>query len=248
LKISAVFSDYDGTLAAQDVPIESSNIPAEIESPLERLGSMVPIAIVTSKDSSFIRPRTPFASAWACVSGLEIILRGGKVVSNSKVSRRLREGLAYARALKNQGVTIELKRSADGKRLLGFSVDWRRSSKPSSRFIKTATGKLTEMGLCVLHEPDWPFLDVFGARPDKGLALKELKRLLGVKGNAIFLGDSTADNSAFEESDVGICVEHGQGLENLGCGFVVRHRELDGLFRSLADNDLELDLSALEKK
>ena len=65
MKISAVLSDYDGTLAPEDVSLESSSVPKEIGDSLVRLSASLPIAIVTSKDYDFIRPRTPFARAWA---------------------------------------------------------------------------------------------------------------------------------------------------------------------------------------
>jgi hypothetical protein len=247
LKISAIFADYDGTLAPEDVSLESSRVPKEIEEPLVRLGTSMPIAMVTSKDFGFIRPRTGFASAWACVFGLEIALSDGRAFLTERVSRRLLDGLTYAKRYERQGLALEEKRSTTGE-LLGFSMDWRRGTTPSSQFIKTVAAELTKTGLTVIHDPGRPYLDVFGARPNKGRAVMELKRLLKVTGNIMFMGDSAADNPGFEEAEVAICVEHGQSLENLACGFVVRHRDLGGFFQSLADDDLSLDLRALRRK
>jgi len=247
LKISAIFSDYDGTLAPEDVSVESSSVPKEIEEPLRRLGSSVPVAIVTSKDYGFIRPRTGFARAWACVSGLEITLRDGRAFPATRVSGRVQDGLKCVKRRDELGLTIELKRGMTGE-LLGFAIDWSRASPPPGQFIKTTTAELTELGLTVVHDPTWRFLDVFGARPDKGRAVRELKRLLKVTGNVLFMGDSTADNRAFEEAEVAICVEHGQGLENLRCRFALPYYELGGFLRSLSDHDLSLDLRALRRK
>jgi HAD superfamily hydrolase (TIGR01484 family) len=247
LKISAVFSDYDGTLAPEDVAPDASSVPNEIEEPLLRLSSSIPIAIVTSKDYGFVRPRTPFARAWACVSGLEVVLSDGRAFASSLTGGRLREGLMHVKRQDKFGLRVELKRSTT-KALLGFSLHWRKASPPSARFIKSAMEDLTNMGLTVAYDPTRPFLDVFGARPDKGRAVRELKRLLEVPGKVLFMGDSVADNSAFEEADVGICVAHGQSLEGLACSYMLRHEELGQFLRSLADDHLSLNPAALARK
>jgi hypothetical protein len=245
LKISAIFSDYDGTLAPFDVSAEASRVPKAIREPLIRLTSLVPVAIVTSKDCGFVRPRTAFSHAWACVSGLEIVLADGTRVLTRRISGRLREGLDHAKAQGGAGLGFELKHSSTGE-LLGFSVHWRGRSPPG-RFVETVTPELAQMGLTVVSDPSWPFLDVFGARPDKGRAVRRLKGLLNVDGNALYLGDSRADNAAFREAEVGICVEHGQGVDRLGCGFALGFRELGGFLHSLVDHDLSLDLDAVRR-
>ena len=107
---------------------------------------------------------------------------------------------------------------------------------------------MTDMRLTVAHDPTQPFIDVFGRRPDKGRAVRELRTLLKVAGKVLFIGDSAADNSAFEEADVAICVAHGQSLESLTCVFAVRHEELSTFLRSLVDGRLSLDPSALSRR
>ncbi len=247
MKISAVFSDYDGTLAPEDVALEASSLSKDVEGPLLRLSSSLPVAIVTSKDFFFVRPRTPFARAWACVSGLEIVLSDGRVVVGSPVGGRLQEGLRYAKRRNEFGLSLELKRSTAND-LLAFSMDWRRVSPPPAGFISTAVADLTGMGLTVAYDPTKPFIDVFGVRPDKGRAVLELKRLLEVSGNVLFIGDSIGDNPAFEEADVGICVDHGQSLEGIACGYTLGHQELGQFLGSLVDDDLSLNLSDLVRK
>ena len=82
MRIVALFRDYDGTIARLDVNREQSSVSQEIARPLSELSRQIPIAIITSKDYGFVRPRTGFASAWACCSGLEISTKsGGMVVS-----------------------------------------------------------------------------------------------------------------------------------------------------------------------
>jgi HAD superfamily hydrolase (TIGR01484 family) len=246
LKIHAVLSDYDGTLAPEDVPLDSSGVPKEIGDSLLRLSASLPVAIVTSKDYDFIRPRTPFARAWACVSGLEIVLSDGRRFADEKGSGRLLDGLKLARRARVPGVKFELKRST-AKDLLAFSIDWRGASSPPRAFIGTAASELRRMGLTVVHDPAQPYLDVFGARPDKGRAVRELKRLLAVSGNILFLGDSVADNPAFREAEVAVCVAHGQDLEKVSSAFVIRQDELADFLTALADRP-SVDLRALVRK
>jgi len=247
LKISAIFSDYDGTLAPEDAALEASRVPKEIEGPLRTLSSFIPLAIVTSKALDFVRPRTPFARAWACVSGLEVVLSDGRVFASSQTGGRLLEGLRHVKRRNESGVTLELKRSSAGG-LLGFSMDWRRIPAPPSEFIATTAADLTNMGLTVAYDPTKPFLDVFGARPDKGRAVRELKRLLDVTGKVLFIGNSVTDNPAFEEADVAICVAHGQSLEGLECGFALKHQELGQFLSSLVEDGLSLNLRDLVRK
>ena len=247
MKISAIFSDYDGTLAPEDVSLDASGVPAEIGEPLLRLSSAIPVAIVTSKDYNFVRPRTPFARAWACVSGLEIVLSDGRSFAAPQTGSRLREGLEYVKRRNEFGMALELKRSTT-KGLLAFSMDWRGKPAPPAEFITTAIADLSNMGLTVAYDPKRPFLDVFGRRPDKGGAVREMKRLLDVNGNVLFIGDSTTDNAAFEEVDLAICVDHGQSLEGLACGYALRREELGRFFRSLEDDHLSLNLRTLARK
>ena len=247
MKIGAIFSDYDGTLSPAEVPLSESRVPKDVEEALLEIAASVPVAIVTSKDAGFVRPRTRFASAWACASGLDIVLADGRVGQAPEMSARLPDGLAYAKGLVKPGMAIETKRDSGG-RLLGFSLDWRRSAPPSREAVASAKRTLAGLGLAVVHDPAMPYLDVFGARPDKGRAVAALKRLLGVRRGVLFLGDSLHDNPAFGEADRGLCVDHGQGLERLTCGYVVESGDLGRLLHLVAGNGLELDLRTLKRR
>jgi len=244
LKISAIFSDYDGTLAPEDVSREASRVPKDVRDALLRLSSSVPIAIVTSKDIDFIRPRTAFARAWSCVSGLETVLSDGRVFVTP--AKDLSEALQYVQRHDNSGLTLELKRSTTGD-VLGFSLDWRKAA-PLGEYVMKTMEALTRMGLTVVYDPTRPYVDFFGAKPDKGRAVRELKKLLGVSGNVLFMGNSITDNPAFEEADVAICVAHGEQIKELKCGFTLRQDELGGFLRSLADDESSLDLRSLKRR
>jgi hydroxymethylpyrimidine pyrophosphatase-like HAD family hydrolase len=244
LKIGAIFSDYDGTLAPEDVTREASHVPKDVQDALLRLSSSVPVAIVTSKDFGFIRPRTDFARAWSCVSGIETVLSDGRVFGTPV--KGLHEALQYVKRHDHSGLTLEIKHGITGE-ILGFSLDWRNAA-PHEEYVRTTMEALTRLGLAVAYDPTRPYVDFFGAKPDKGRAVRELKKLLGVSGNVLFFGNSITDNPAFDEADLGICVAHGQETRELKCGFTLRPDELGGFLRSLADDALSLDLRTLKRK
>lgn len=247
MKISAIFSDYDGTLSLEDVPKESSSVPKAVEEELIRIASLVPVAIVTSKDFYFVNPRTLFANAWACVGGLEIVLPDGTTLLEDTTDNDVQSALEYAKHRNTLGLSIELKHSTTGK-LLGFSIDWRNKSKPPDEFIGKMTAELRRRNLVIVRDSLQPFFDVFGGSPNKGEALRKLKGLLNVTGKVLYIGDSPQDNSAFDEADVGICVMHNQALENLRCRFVIEYGELSDFLHSLADNKMVLDTQVLHSR
>jgi hypothetical protein len=199
---------------------------------------------VTSKDIGFIRPRTAFARAWSCVSGLETVLADGRVFATPV--KGIEDALLYVKRHDYSGLTLELKRGTTGD-VLGFSLDWRNAAPPGE-YVRTTIEALTKIGLTVVYDPTRHYVDFFGAIPDKGRAVRELKKLLSVSGNVLFIGNSITDNPAFEEADLAICVAQGEGIEELKCGFTLRQDELGGFLRSLADDALSLDLRRLRRK
>ncbi|MDA4128254.1 MAG: hypothetical protein OK422_02125 [Thaumarchaeota archaeon] len=246
MKIGAIFSDYDGTLAREDLQLEESKLPRPLEEILERIASSVPVCILTSKDLHFVQSRTSFATAWACVGGLEIVLARGEAIREGGIGN-VKDALEFVKRIDTSGVAIELKRSVTGE-LLGFSIDWRYGPKPSQQFIQSVSTELTKRGLVVAHDGAQPFIDVFGATPNKGRALAKLKELLDIRGGTMFIGDSHDDNLAFDEADVGIGVKHGQALENLTCKYVVDFSELPGMLTRLAQNDMAFDAAIPSRK
>ena len=126
MRVDALFSDYDGTLAREDVPREDSAIPPELDGALRRVAKDVAVAIVTSKDYEFIRPRTSFARAWGCVSGLEVVTEGAARLTSAP-SVDLETMISETRGLLT-GAQLEEKRSSRGL-LLGFCIDWRGGSQ-----------------------------------------------------------------------------------------------------------------------
>ena len=235
-ELGAILSDYDGTLAPDEVRRKESRIPKLIGRELQALAEEIPLAIITSKDFSFVYPRARFPSAWACVSGLEIVGPRGRLFLEDHlqgldaIARQVRERI-------RETCSLELKWSSTGH-LLGFSIDWRYSPKLSSETIKSLLDEFSEEGLYVNYEEPHPFIDVYAAAPNKGKALHRLKDLLGIRGPVMYLGDSMMDNEAFLVADVPVCVLHGQPTDRLSCKFAVRYDELGLFLRALREAGL----------
>jgi trehalose-6-phosphatase len=239
MKIAALFTDYDGTLAPADVRREDSAVPAPLLSVLSDISSRIPVAIVTSKDMEFVVPRTPFAWAWSTVLGLEVRLKDGSGV-RAPFSGDLRGTLDRVAGIMPSKVIVEEKRGTDGS-LLGVSLDWRLMPGPPPAALKVAEARFRAEGFQVGSYAGAKYMDVYVAHTDKGLALRELVNLLGVRGPVMYLGDTEADNEAFEACEVGVCVEHSQRVEGLVCDYVVRNQELPSMLAALLESGFEFE-------
>lgn len=201
------------------------------------------MAIITSKDCAFVRPRTAFAKAWACTGGLEIVIAGGPRYPPRELPYIEHSFKRIGKKLRGR-VFLERKLSSDG-RLLGFTVDWRLGPPLSSGTIESLTSELMENGMHVVFDRTQPFLDAYALRPDKGKAFRRLKVLLGVKSGVMFLGDSSFDNPAFQSADISVGVKHGQSIVSLRCEYFVDSTRLATLLDTLLRADLEFSPSGL---
>ena len=237
MKIAALFTDYDGTIAPAGVRREESAVPRPLFSVLEEISSTIPVAIITSKDVGFVRPRTGFAWGWAGALGLELRSRDG---GGSQADVRGDLAGALAEMIKDLGskVILEEKRGTDGT-LLGASLDWSWTSDIPPRGLDEVERKLRGGGFQVTRYQGDGFMDVYAAPADKGAALRALVEMLGIAGPVMYLGDTEADNPAFEACDVGVCVRHSQPTARLRSAFAVRFEELAGMLRGLLSNGLE---------
>ena len=75
MQISAILSDYDGTLCptASIRNKENNIIPEELENTLRDISEKIPICIVSSKDFDFLHNKTGFASVVSCLLGIETV-------------------------------------------------------------------------------------------------------------------------------------------------------------------------------
>ena len=235
MKVGALFTDYDGTNARQDVKSEQSEESQEIARPLIELSRYIPIAIVTSKDYAFVRPRTDFASAWACCSGLEISIKNGKPIISPRLAD-LRGLIEDAQESLSGRILVEGKGSRGGK-MIGFCLDWTGTVKPKG--VDRVVASARRRGLFVDHARGTTFVDVYAGRPDKGKALVTLRQLLGVKGSVAYMGDSPLDNPAFDASDIAIAVTHGRHGPSQRSDFEVRFDSLGKYLEGLIRDGLE---------
>ncbi len=83
MNISAIISDYDGTLCpTQSVRTTSNKIPEDLYQTLLSISSKIPICILSSKDYFFLRDKVDFAKIISCVNGLETIINTKKKCSS----------------------------------------------------------------------------------------------------------------------------------------------------------------------
>ncbi len=234
-RVGALLVDYDGTIAPLGVPREESRIFRSVERELEAMVNTVPVCIVTAKDFDFVRPRSKFAAAWACVSGLDIVLADGRRFTRRRLAD-LTAALKVAEWAEGLGSFTELKRGPSGE-LLAVGVDW--SAAPEAGAVILPRLKALGARNFVSRDAYSTFADVYAARPDKGRATKFLKRILGGRKKVMFIGDSAHDNAAFQEAGIAVGVEHGQPMDDLRCSFVVEQTRLGGFLRSLRGRGME---------
>lgn len=241
MKVSAVFTDYDGTIAPLGVERERSAVPGALFSVLEEISSRIPVAVITSKDVGFVRPRTAFAWAWAGVLGLELRFRDGSG-SVAKVPADLNDAMSKVRELLPSGVFVEEKRGSDGS-LLGVSLDWKRLQNPPLGDLGMVARLLEDRGLPVHSHPEHRFMDVYAAPADKGTAFKALVEALGVHSPIMYLGDTVTDNDAFDVSDIPVCVGQRVAAKQLRCLHSIRYDEVEGMFSRLLADGLDFTVA-----
>lgn len=237
MKVAALFTDYDGTIAPMGVSRSESSVPPSLLTELTRLSKVMPVAVITSKDIGFVRPRTPFASAWACAMGMEVVLANDKrhvLDCTTEVDSCIR---SMRKILPPQAI-VERKLGSDG-RVLGVCIDWSHGRPPAPNEVTALTSALSACGLHVEQQSDETFIDAYCARTDKGEALTCLKSMLGVVGSVMYLGDSVHDNRAFDLAQISVGIRHGQRTEQLRCQYLVDYGLLPNLLGLLSMHDLD---------
>jgi HAD superfamily hydrolase (TIGR01484 family) len=90
MQISAILSDYDGTLCpTTSIRSDENVIPEELESILWDISDRIPVCIISSKDFGFLHNKTKFASVISCILGIEtLVLRSHeKIMLSQKHSK-----------------------------------------------------------------------------------------------------------------------------------------------------------------
>ena len=241
--IKCLVLDYDGTISPLNVERARSRVPRKTRAVLQRIGRLIPIAIVTTKDLSFVTTRTSFAQAWSAMNGLEARI-GGRIRRKKGLLhgfKRVSLALKYARSqLTENGTEIEEKQDTL-RRTVAFCVDWRRAENVAAA-TKEADNVAThcrQLGLRVARYETQPFFDVYPMLVDKGTALADLLEEMGIANDVLYMGDSEADNPAFERSTTSIGVIHEEtSSKRLTCDFYVKFENVSVFLRHLLENNL----------
>jgi HAD superfamily hydrolase (TIGR01484 family) len=241
IKVEGLFLDYDGTISPLNVPREKSKVPEETEAILHRIRPLIPIGITTTKDMSFIVPKTPFASSWCAIGGLEIKI-GERIITgqySKKALRYISLAMQYIRNNSDNLLFIEEKRNSAGE-TIAFCVDWRQShnSKDAETKANNVMAYCQRLPLNVIKYEEQPYFDVYPCPIDKGKALGELKRNLGLSGGIMYMGDSKADNAAFKVADISVGVLHEESHANLTCDYYVKFENVANLLQHLKENNM----------
>jgi HAD superfamily hydrolase (TIGR01484 family) len=253
MKISAIFSDYDGTLSQLESRREDAVLSPILRRLLTKVSRHITLGIVTTKDLSFIRERVPFAHGISGSCGLEMQV-GERIFLDDRV-REPNQLLdkTYQEILKKvlqarDNLVIERKESED-EHLIGFCIDWRlaRNWDEAKRIAAPLLDYGRKQGLYVVESDVSPFANIFPMKIDKGEAFAKLKKELAVAGPVMYLGDSEADDPAFQLAEVSVGVKHRRIMPKLQCKYRVEFFELENLLTRLIDSNFDFEESMATK-
>ena len=215
--VSALFTDYDGTIAPIDVARHLSRPPDSIYEKLSEISKYIPIAVISTKDCDFLIPRTSFASAWSCTNGLEIRVGRAQYVHEDlpKWQDRFKSLINVINSI-NEFRDIYLEVKHVGDLIGGLGIDWRNKGSINPEALGKVINVAGELGFRVIRYRGHPFIDIYpGIQIDKGYAVTRLRELMGIKGPVMYMGDSENDIPAMRvvEYPVGIRHRYNEGLD-----------------------------------
>jgi HAD superfamily hydrolase (TIGR01484 family) len=251
-KVQAIFSDYDGTLCPLEVRREDAFMAPRLKRLLTKVSKRVQLGIITTKDLDFIKERVPFARGISATSGLEMEVDGRLIMDeralrpNKNLEKAYHESLAKILQFR-ENIVIEGKESGDGI-LLAFCIDWRlaRNWEEAHRQAMPLLTLCKDHGLFVIESVISPFANVYPVQVEKGTALRKLKAEMGVTGPIMYLGDSEADDPAFQLAEISVGVKHTRIMPALQCKYRLEFVELETFLSNLIEADFDFKEDMLE--
>lgn len=254
MKISAIFSDFDGTLSPLDVLRENARVLPETRTILEKIATIVPVCIITTKDVQFIREKVKFATALAGIGGLDIRL-GKKKIIMPNLQDKLPVVASMLKHVKQKVKEIDeniyLEEKRINKTTVAFCIDWRLCKYPKTveKKIEPLLQHCEQHGLLVSRHKKLWFSDISPVRIDKGIALLRLKKELKIKGPVMYMGDSKTDNPAFKLADVSIGVLHKRSSPSrLRCKYFVHFEDVGKFLKELFNRKLNFTPKLVQKQ
>src|SRR5208337_811032 len=252
-QVEAIFSDYDGTLSALELRREDAFISPRLRRVLTKASKRVKLGIITTKDLYFIKDRVPFAHGYAATSGLEMQV-GDKITldervreSNPKLEKTYQDALKKILQIRDN-ILVERKETEDGD-LIAFCIDWRltRNWDEAHRKAAPVLALCKDQGMYVVESNISPFANIFPFEVDKGTAFGKLRKEMGVTGPVMYLGDSEADDPAFELADISVGIKHRRVMPPLKCKYKSEFFELEVFLSKLIESNFNFQDGMLQK-
>ena len=207
MQISAILSDYDGTLCPTaftgSAEENTAAIPEKLENILWNISEKIPVCIVSSKDLNFLHNKTKFANILSCILGIETVVlkRHSRSLSSSSLNSKeagissLPERISECqnfKCIKNNYLSIDRPTLEHNSKILSQLVEEISSNfKEVSIELKYAiTGQKTLAGITIdwRHIDDWKLFKI-QTEPQlrKVLAEKKQRQLDHAERSNIFI-------------------------------------------------------------
>ena len=246
MTVNCLATDYDGTISPSHVARTESDVSPETRKILCKIGKSIPIAVITTKDLGFVKSKTSFARAWSAIGGLETQI-GSRILNRDlptfpipAISRAVNFARSHTTA---HSVEIEEKQNCRGW-TIAFCIDWRHAGNPDvARKNACQVADYSEaLGLQVVRYEDQPFIDVYPVAPNKGRALRGILEELAIDDGVLYMGDSESDNSAFQNSNVGVGVIHSRTRsDDLESDFFVNFGDVSSFLENIVKNNFRFN-------